>query len=148
MSSFKRALFGMQFNCKPNKGGIEMNFENLIQISDTEWEIPTYIRNDMRVPVRLFATRELLEQIMGDKSLEQAMNTANLPGLVGYVVVMPDMHQGYGFPIGGVAATEYPHGAISPGGVGYDIGCGVRLLASSIDLESARGDLDKLATLL
>jgi tRNA-splicing ligase RtcB (3'-phosphate/5'-hydroxy nucleic acid ligase) len=125
-----------------------MNFENLIQISETEWEIPTYVRHDMRVPVRLFATREMLEQIINDKSLDQAVNAATLPGLVGHVIVMPDMHQGYGFPIGGVAATEYPHGVISPGAIGYDINCGVRLLASSIDFESARDDIDKLATLL
>jgi tRNA-splicing ligase RtcB len=125
-----------------------MNIENLIQISETEWEIPTYIRSDMRVPVKLFATRELLEQIINDKSLEQAVNAATLPGLVGHVIVMPDMHQGYGFPIGGVAATEYPHGVISPGAIGYDINCGVRLLASSIDFKSAREDMDQLATLL
>lgn len=125
-----------------------MNIENLIQISDTEWEIPTYFRHDMRVPVKLFATRELLEQVINDKSLEQAVNAATLPGLVGHVVVMPDMHQGYGFPIGGVAATEYPHGVISPGAIGYDINCGVRLLASNIDFESVRGEIDTLATLL
>ena len=125
-----------------------MNIENLIQISKTEWEIPTSTRSDMRVPVKLFATRELLEQIINDKSLEQAINAATLPGLVGHVIVMPDMHQGYGFPIGGVAATEYPHGVISPGAIGYDINCGVRLLASSIDFESARGEMDRLATLL
>src|SRR5215208_2222987 len=125
-----------------------MNIENLIQISETEWEIPTYIRSDMRVPVRLFATRELLEQIMDDKSLEQAINAATLPGLVGAVIVMPDIHQGYGFPIGGVAATEYPHGVISPGAIGYDINCGVRLLASSIEFESVRPDMDSLATVL
>ena len=125
-----------------------MNIENLIQISETEWEIPTYIRHDMRVPVKLFATRELLEQIINDKSLEQAINAATLPGLVGHVIVMPDIHQGYGFPIGGVAATEYPHGVISPGAIGYDINCGVRLLASSLDYESARSEMDRLATLL
>src|SRR5512147_2005248 len=125
-----------------------MNIENLIQISDTEWEIPTYIRHDMRVPVKLFATRELLEQIIDDKSLEQAVNAATLPGLVGEVIVMPDLHQGYGFPIGGVAATEYPHGVVSPGAIGYDINCGVRLLASAIELEDARPHLDRLATLL
>jgi len=125
-----------------------MNIENLVQISETEWEIPTYIRADMRVPVRLFATRELLEQIINDKSLDQAVNAATLPGLVGHVIVMPDMHQGYGFPIGGVAATEYPKGVISPGAIGYDINCGVRLLASSIDVDSAGGDIDRLATLL
>jgi len=125
-----------------------MNIENLVQISETEWEITTYTRSDMRVPVRLFATRALLEQIMDDKSLDQAVNAATLPGLVGHVIVMPDMHQGYGFPIGGVAATEYPHGVISPGAIGYDINCGVRLLASSIEFESVRGDVDTLATLL
>jgi len=125
-----------------------MNIENLVQISETEWEIPTTIRHDMRVPVRLFATRELLEQVINDKSLDQAVNATTLPGLVGHVIVMPDMHQGYGFPIGGVAATEFPHGVISPGAIGYDINCGVRLLASSIDFESARGEMDILATLL
>jgi len=98
--------------------------------------------------VRLFATRELLEQIMDDKSLDQAVNAATLPGLVGHVIVMPDMHQGYGFPIGGVAATEYPGGVISPGAIGYDINCGVRLLGSNIEFESVRGEMDRLATLL
>ncbi len=125
-----------------------MNIENLIQISDYEWEIPTDVRRDMRVPVRLFATRELIEQIISDKSLDQAVNAATLPGLVGSVIVMPDMHQGYGFPIGGVAATEFPGGVVSPGAIGYDINCGVRLLASKIELESARSHLDRLATLL
>jgi len=125
-----------------------MNLENLVQISEYEWEIPTHVRRDMRVPVRLFATRELLEQIIGDKSLDQAVNAATLPGLVGRVIVMPDMHQGYGFPIGGIAATEYPQGVVSPGAIGYDINCGVRLLASSIDLESARAEMETLATLL
>ena len=125
-----------------------MNIQNLTRISDTEWEIPKTYRHDMRVPVRIFATRELLEQVMNDKSLEQAVNSATLPGLVGTVVVMPDMHQGYGFPIGGVAATEYPRGVISPGAIGYDINCGVRLLASQIEFESAKKDLDMLATRL
>ena len=83
-----------------------MNIQDLTRISDTEWEIPKSYRHDMRVPVRIFATRELLEQVMGDKSLEQAVNSATLPGLVGAVVVMPDMHQGYGFPIGGVASMS------------------------------------------
>ena len=103
-------------------------------------------RQDMRVPVRLFATRRLLEKVMEDKSLEQAVNAATLPGLVGHVLVMPDMHQGYGFPIGGVAATRYPDGVISPGAIGYDINCGVRLLASQIEYEAAEIVLDELAT--
>lgn len=125
-----------------------MNLESLIRLNDYEWEIPQSYRGDMRVPVRLFATRELLEQVMSDKSLEQAINAATLPGLAGPVIVMPDMHQGYGFPIGGVAATEFPQGVVSPGAIGYDINCGVRLLASGIEFESARNDLDTLATLL
>ena len=125
-----------------------MNIDNLVQISEYEWEIPTSVRGDMRVPVRLFMSRQLLEQVMDDRSLDQAMNAATLPGLVGAVIVMPDMHQGYGFPIGGVAATEYPHGVISPGAIGYDINCGVRLLASRISYEEARPNMDTLATLL
>lgn len=122
-----------------------VNFSDLIQISDYEWEIPQSYRQDMRVPVRLFATRELLEKVMQDKSLDQAVNAATLPGLVGQVLVMPDMHQGYGFPIGGVAATQLPSGVISPGGIGYDINCGVRLLASQIRYEQAENLLDDLA---
>jgi tRNA-splicing ligase RtcB len=125
-----------------------MNIQDLTRISEVEWEIPKSYRHDMRVPVRIFATRDLLEQVMDDKSLEQAVNAATLPGLVGTVLVMPDMHQGYGFPIGGVAATEYPSGVISPGAIGYDINCGVRLLASNIEFESAQKDMDMLATRL
>lgn len=120
--------------------------KDLKRISDYEWEIPKNFRNDMRVPVRLFATRQLLEKVMEDKSLEQAINAATLPGLVGHVVVMPDMHQGYGFPIGGVAATRYPDGVISPGAIGYDINCGVRLLASQIPYEAIANHLSDLAT--
>jgi tRNA-splicing ligase RtcB (3'-phosphate/5'-hydroxy nucleic acid ligase) len=100
-----------------------VKIQDLIKISDFEWEIPQTFRQDMRVPVRLFATRRLLEAVMDDQSLEQAVNSATLPGLVGHVIVMPDMHQGYGFPIGGVAATRYPEGVISPGAIGYDINC-------------------------
>ena len=125
-----------------------VTLQDLVRISDYEWEIPKSFRADMRVPVRLFATRRLLEAVMDDKSLEQAVNTATLPGLVGHVVVMPDMHQGYGFPIGGVAATRLPDGVISPGGVGYDINCGVRLLGSQIAFEQARPHLDDLASAL
>lgn len=119
---------------------------DLKQITEYEWEIPKSFRKDMRVPVRLFATRKLLEKVMEDKSLEQAVNSATLPGLVGHVVVMPDMHQGYGFPIGGVAATKLPDGVISPGGIGYDINCGVRLLGSQISFKDAESLLTDLAT--
>jgi tRNA-splicing ligase RtcB len=118
------------------------------QLTEYEWEIPVAFRSDMRVPVRIFATQKLLEAALDDKSIEQAINAATLPGLVGAVLVMPDMHQGYGFPIGGVAATRYPDGVISPGAIGYDINCGVRLLGSSIELAAAREQLDELATAL
>ena len=94
-----------------------MELEQLEKVSDYEWEIPTSYREDMRVPVRIFATREILEGIKDDRSLEQAVNSATLPGLVGHVTVMPDMHQGYGFPIGGVAAPRYPEGVVSPGAI-------------------------------
>src|SRR4030043_1484687 len=112
-----------------------VTLQDLKRISDYEWEIPKSFREDMRVPVRLFSTRRMLEQGVKDKSLEQAVNAATLPGLVGHVVVMPDMHQGYGFPIGGVAATRLPDGVISPGGIGYDINCGGRLPGSQYRLE-------------
>ena len=125
-----------------------IHLSDLIKISDYEWEIPTSLRKDMRVPVRIFATRRLLEAVADDKSLEQAANAATLPGLVGHVTVMPDMHQGYGFPIGGVAATRYPEGVISPGAIGYDINCGVRLLGSQIEFETVQPLLSELATAL
>ncbi len=135
-----------------------VGLKDLIKISEFEWEIPKSFRQDMRVPVRIFATKRLLEQVMDDKSLEQAVNSATLPGLVGHVVVMPDMHQGYGFPIGGVAATRVPEtkqpsksgdtGVISPGGIGYDINCGVRLLASQVTLDEAENYLGDLANAL
>jgi tRNA-splicing ligase RtcB len=122
--------------------------KDFIKISDYEWEIPTTFRSDMRVPVRLFATRDLLENATEDRSIEQAVNVSTLPGLVDTVKVMPDVHQGYGFPIGGVAGTRYPTGIISPGGIGYDINCGVRLLASGIHVDAAEPLLDELVNAL
>ena len=100
----------------------------LRQLDEMLWEIPAATRADMRVPARVFADSELLDAIRADRSLEQLQNVATLPGVVEAVYAMPDIHQGYGFPVGGVAATELPDGAVSPGGVGYDINCGVRLL--------------------
>jgi len=122
-----------------------VSLDNLIRLNQFEWEIPQSYRADMRVPVRIFATRQLLDEIKGDKSLDQAVNAATLPGLVSPVVVMPDVHQGYGFPIGGVAATRLPDGIISPGAIGYDINCGVRLLASQIEFPSVKNHLPDLA---
>lgn len=107
----------------------------LVQIDETLWEIPAASRADMRVPARVFADRELLEAIMAGRALEQLQNVATLPGIVDAALAMPDVHQGYGFPVGGVAATALPDGIVSPGGVGYDINCGVRLLALPLSAE-------------
>src|SRR6266540_4394667 len=101
----------------------------LRQIDEVVWEIPASARADMRVPARVFADRPLLDGISGDESLDQLQNVATLPGIVEAAIAMPDIHQGYGFPVGTVAATALPDGVVSPGGVGYDINCGVRLLA-------------------
>jgi tRNA-splicing ligase RtcB len=125
-----------------------VSLQDLVKINEYEWEIPKKFRSDMKVPVRIFSTKRLLEKVAKDRSLEQAVNSATLPGLVGHVSVMPDMHQGYGFPIGGVAATRYPEGVISPGGIGYDINCGVRLLGSNIEYEDIKGEVDFLADAL
>src|SRR5919204_5147591 len=105
------------------------------RISETVWEVPVEARSDMRVPARVFADDELFEAIARDGSLEQLMNVATLPGIVDAALAMPDAHQGYGFPVGGVAAMELPDGVVSPGGVGYDINCGVRLLALPLDID-------------
>jgi tRNA-splicing ligase RtcB len=104
----------------------------LAQISEYVYEIPKSYRGDMRVPARIYANEELLDQALRDESVQQLINTTTLPGIVRYALAMPDIHQGYGFSIGGVAATKLPSGVISPGGVGYDINCGVRLLASNM----------------
>jgi tRNA-splicing ligase RtcB len=87
----------------------------------------------MRVPVKIFASEEIVQKMQEDGSLEQACNVASLPGIVGSSVVLPDAHQGYGFSIGGVAAFDLQEGIISPGGIGFDINCGVRMLATSLD---------------
>ena len=108
------------------------------------YEIPKNHREDMRVPARIYADEQLLEAALRDRSLEQLVNTTTLPGVVRYTLAMPDIHQGYGFPIGGVAATEPPEGVISPGGIGYDINCGVRVLASTIEREAAETYIDDL----
>ncbi len=104
-----------------------------IQIKEIEpylYEIPRSWRQDMRVPARFFATPRLLKAVQNDRSLEQLVNTTTLPGIVSHAIAMPDIHQGYGFPIGGVVATEGEKGVVSPGGVGYDINCGVRALVT------------------
>lgn len=108
---------------------VSCSASELVRVDESVWEIPASTRPDMRVPLRVFADEELLPAILADRSLEQLQNVATLPGIVDAALAMPDIHQGYGFPVGGVAATETPDGVVSPGGVGYDINCGVRLLA-------------------
>ncbi len=118
------------------------------RVSDYIFEVPRTFRPDMRVPARFYADDSLLAGALDDQSLVQLVNTATLPGVVGYALAMPDIHQGYGFPIGGVIATELPDGVISPGGVGYDINCGVRLLGSHLDGDEIEPHLDDLASAL
>src|SRR3972149_2959728 len=96
----------------------------LRQISPVLWEIPQTHRADMRVPARIFASEKMLNEVFRDRSLGQLVNVSTLPGILKAALVMPDVHEGYGFPIGGVAAMSYPDGVISPGGIGYDINCG------------------------
>ncbi len=125
-----------------------MEFGDLKKINDFEWEIGKNFKKEMNVPVRIFASEAIARESLKDKSFDQAVNAACLPGLHKYVCVMPDVHQGYGFPIGGVAASDFKEGIISPGAIGYDINCGVRLLSSQIDVEIAETYMDELITLL
>jgi len=112
------------------------------------WELPKDFREDMRVPARLFGDAELFDAAFRDRTVEQLINTTTLPGIVRYGMAMPDFHQGYGFPIGGVAAMRRDTGVISPGGVGYDINCGVRLLGTHLEQEEAAPYLQDLTAAL
>ncbi len=118
----------------------------LEKIDDYSWRIPTSYKSGMRVPGIVFADDQLIEKIKTDRTLEQCANVAHLPGIYKYAVTLPDGHEGYGFPIGGVAATDYEEGVISPGGVGYDINCGVRLLTTNLSESDVRPHLAALTT--
>ena len=120
--------------------------KDFIKINDYLWEIPKSFRANMEVPARAYVTEKMLEESFKDRSLEQLVNVATLPGILKYSMAMPDMHEGYGFPIGGVAAMDMKEGVISPGGVGYDINCGMRLLKSDYSEKDIKPYLDKLAT--
>jgi tRNA-splicing ligase RtcB len=110
------------------------------------WELSRTFNQRMRVPVRIYGNDRIFDQAFGDRSIAQLINVSMLPGIVRYAMAMPDMHQGYGFPIGGVAAFDYDEGGIvSPGGVGYDINCGVRMLSSTLTLEELEPYLKDLA---
>jgi tRNA-splicing ligase RtcB len=121
---------------------------NLVRVAEYVWEIPPTFREDMRVPARLYADEDLLHAALTDNSIVQLVNTATLPGVIKHAIAMPDIHQGYGFPIGGVLATRLPQGVISPGGVGYDINCGVRLLVSLAAVDEIKPFLQEIASAL
>jgi tRNA-splicing ligase RtcB len=118
----------------------------LEQIDRFRWRIEPEGR--MRVPGLVYASREMMEDIRKDKSLTQVANVAHLPGILGHSLAMPDIHWGYGFPIGGVAAFDEDEGVLSPGGVGYDINCGVRLMRTSLVRDEVVGRLEALSNAL
>ncbi len=121
---------------------------NITKIGNNIYEIP--VSDGMNVPGRIFSSDSLMEYLREDKSLEQVMNVARLPGIIGASMAMPDIHWGYGFPIGGVAAFDYEEGIVCPGGVGYDINCGVTLVSTGMTLNDIRDKkkalLDKIFT--
>ncbi len=117
---------------------------HLEKIDNYRWLIPRTYKAGMLTDAMIYANERLLEAIRRDQSLEQAANVAMLPGITGRALAMPDIHQGYGFPIGGVAAVDEQHGVVSPGGVGFDINCGVRLLGSSLFIKDVRPKLRDL----
>ena len=123
--------------------------DDLQKITESMYEIAQTYRPDMKVPVRVFMNEKMMEDVLSDRALWQLVNVATLPGIVQGAFGMPDIHQGYGFPIGGVAATQIDKGGvISPGGIGYDINCGVRLLAVNMTAEEIAPYMEKLATRL
>jgi len=120
----------------------------LRKIDDRSWELPRSYKEGMRVPGIVYADDTLMEAILGDQALEQVANVATLPGVVYASLAMPDIHWGYGFAIGGVAATRLPEGVISPGGVGFDINCGVRLLRTDLMENEVSGHVQRLVDVL
>lgn len=125
-----------------------MNRTDLKRSGDYQWIIPESFREGMRVPVHILANEGLIDEIVGSDAIEQAIQTAMLPGLVGHLVVMPDVYSGQGAPVGIVAATKYPVGVVAPGAIGHDINAGVRLLGSDIRASDLEDNLDKLADVL
>ncbi|HEX79122.1 MAG TPA: RtcB family protein [Dehalococcoidia bacterium] len=121
---------------------------NLERIDDYRWQIPIGYKKGMRVPGLIYADRGMLEHILTEQTLEQVANVAHLPGIVKYSLAMPDIHWGYGFPIGGVAAMGMNDGVISPGGVGFDINCGVRLLRTNLTLKDISPKIKELVDTL
>lgn len=119
-----------------------MRRDQLVAVGECAFELPRAARPDMRVPARVYADEALLTTILEGEAMSQLANVATLPGVVECVYGMPDMHEGYGFPVGGVAATLLPDGVVSPGGVGFDINCGVRLLSLPLTRAELGGRLE------
>ncbi|HOV88131.1 MAG TPA: RtcB family protein [Syntrophobacteraceae bacterium] len=120
-----------------------VSVKDIRRISETVWEIPTSFKEGMRVPARIYATEKLLRE-MDDGVVDQVTNVATLPGIVNHAYCMPDGHWGYGFPIGGVAAMDVRDGVISPGGIGFDVNCGMRLVLTNLTLEEVQPRLRDL----
>ena len=118
----------------------------LRKVRDNVWEIPK--EGGMRVPARVFASERLLEEIVEDRTLQQLRNATHLPGIERYAICMPDGHQGYGFPVGGVAGIDAENGCISPGAIGYDINCGVRMVKTDLEYDDVRGREEELVDAL
>ena len=116
------------------------------KIGENQYQIDADSNLGMKVPVRIYADEPLLQKMLSDRTIMQARNVASIPGIVSHSVVLPDGHEGYGFPVGGVAAMDAEEGMISPGGVGYDINCGVRLLRSNLSEQTVRSKLKDLVT--
>ncbi|HSG83949.1 MAG: RtcB family protein [Nitrosopumilus sp.] len=116
------------------------------KIGENQYQIDADSNLGMKVPVRIYADEPLMQKMLSDRTIMQARNVASIPGIVGHSVVLPDGHEGYGFPVGGVAAMDAEEGMISPGGVGYDINCGVRLLRSNLTETVVRSKLKELVT--
>ncbi len=120
----------------------------LKKIDHVRWELPTSYKKGMKVPGYIYGDSYVVKTLESEQAYEQVANVACLPGIIKYSFAMPEIHWGYGFPIGGVAAFDLKEGIVSPGGVGYDISCGVRLMVSEIDLEEIEPVLDKVTSLL
>ncbi|MFB0502161.1 MAG: RtcB family protein, partial [Candidatus Bathyarchaeia archaeon] len=120
----------------------------LERVDKYTWRIPRKYEPGMRVPGIVLADEDLLKKMKTDRTLEQCVNVAHLPGIYKHSITLPDGHEGYGFPIGGVAATDYEEGVISPGGVGYDINCGVRLLTTNLSEADIRPKLVELTNII
>ena len=116
------------------------------KIGENQYQIDADSNSGMKVPVRIYADEPLLQKMLSDRTIMQAKNVSSIPGIVGQSIVLPDGHEGYGFPVGGVAAMDAEEGMISPGGVGYDINCGVRLLRSNLTEKDVRAKLKDLVT--